>query len=113
MKNKGHFLKIGYMKPLIVFITFVILAFSMQYTIVNLIIGDDTIAQNLLQNPFSEEEEEEEKANESKDFQLFQTHDQLFLLSSNEKANLYFTTINICYENNYIKTLNQPPECNL
>ena len=110
MKNKSNLLKIDSLKTLTLFITFVMLAFTFQYTIINLINLNDTLTQNLMQNPISEEEEEEEKVNESKAFHFFQTKDQLSLFICNEKANSYFKSICVCYENSFIKTLKQPPE---
>ncbi len=98
------------MKALTLFITFVMLAFTFQYTIINLINLNDTLTQNFMQNPISEEEEEEEKVNESKDFHFFQTQFQLSLFVCNEKVNSYFKSICVLYENGFIKTLKQPPE---
>ena len=71
---------------------------------------NDTLTQNFMQNPISEEEEEEEKVNESKDFHFFQSQVQLSLFVINEKANSYFKSICVFYENGFIKTLKQPPE---
>lgn len=110
MKKKGNLLKKNCMKTLTLFITFVMLAFTFQYTIINLINLNDTLTQNFMQNPISEEEEEEEKVNESKDFHLFQSQVQLSLLVINEKVNSYFKSICVFYENGFIKTLKQPPE---
>jgi hypothetical protein len=113
MKVKERSFKIVGIKTLMLFITFVMMAFSLQYTIIDLIKLNDTLTQNFLQNPVSEEEEEEEKGNETKDIQFFQMHDHVNLFVCNEKSNSYFKLVGFCYDNNFIKTLNQPPEFNL
>ncbi len=112
MKNKEGVFKIKVIKALTLITTFVMLAFAFQYTIIDLINLDDTLTQNILQNPISEEEEEE-KVDDAKDCQFYQVPYQLNLFVGNEKANSYFKSNSFCYKNSFIKTLNQPPEHNL
>lgn len=92
-------------------ITTVMMAFSMQFSLIELINLDEHITQNILQNPISEEEEEH--LNEVKDAYYVQSIHQLTCADGNEIARIYFRTNHSHYTNTFIKTPNQPPEHNL
>lgn len=94
--------------------TVVMLAFTLQYTIIDVINLNKEFTKNLLQNPVSEEEEEEENINSEIDHLKFFNLSPVFNFSSCEILNSKISHINCrYYSSNIITAPNQPPEFKL
>lgn len=91
--------------------TLVMVAFSMQFTIIDVIKLNETISKNILQNPISEEEEEE-SADTNADHYIY-VQNQFDVVGFEQ--GIHHCINNSCsnYRIDVFKTLNDPPESQL
>ena len=88
--------------------TLVMVAFSMQFTIIDAIKLNDAISKNILQNPISEEEEEE-SANADADHYIY-VQDLFAVVGVEQRIHHNINKSCINYRFDVFKTLNDPPE---
>lgn len=103
----------GMKQILTITMTFVMLLFTFQFSIIQIIDLNETLTKSMLQSPISEEEEEEEEEDglhHGKHVKYIHSLNRLFLTLGTKSSTVYFITNSSKCPDLFLKSINEPPE---
>ena len=92
--------------------TFVMLLFTFQLSIIQVIDLNETLTQSILQSPISEEEEEEDGMHHGKHIKYIHSPNHLYVSIATKTSKVYFITNSSKCPDLFFKSINEPPESN-